>query len=722
MNLAFKLAATPDDGRARLPGSLQVNRRLSQWLTLRADGVVEVRSGKVEIGQGILTALAQIVACELDVDLARLRMVPAETGLSPDEAVTSGSLSVQESGTALRFAAAEARGLYLAHAAGLRGLDPATLTVRDGAFLAEGRPLGLDYWAFADAGLLDREATAQVAPKPASALEVVGRAVPRSDIPDKVFGRPRFIHDLELPAMLHGAVMRPASPAARLTMLDESAARAVDGVVQVVRDGSFVGVLARTAHAAATAVDKLRAAAQWDEPATLPDMGALAPWLKAQPLDDKITDERSAPEPVAVARTVRAAFTKPWLAHASIAPSCALAQWHGEGGEGTAVEVWTHSQGIYNLRADLALALGLPAHRIVVRHAEGAGCYGHNAADDVAFDAVLLARAAGGAPVRVQWSRADELAWSPHGPAMAIEIEADLDAQGRVVGWRHDVWGNGHGTRPGRARTPALLAAWYLEKPYERLIATNAVLAAGGGAERNAVPGYEFPAWRIVNHRVLSMPMRASALRSLGAFGNVFAIESFIDDLAREAAADPLDWRLGYMRDPRARAVLEAAAARSGWRARAKSESTGYGLAWARYKNTGAYCAVVAEIEAGREIRVRRLWVAVDAGRAVNPDGIANQIEGGAIQATSWTLKEAVAFDRTRVLADSWEAYPILRFLEVPRVEVEILSDPEVPSSGAGEAAHGPVAAAIGNAVMDALGLRIRDLPITPERIVAALG
>ena len=384
------------------------------------------------------------------------------------------------------------------------------------------------------------------------------------------------------------------------------------------------------------------------------------------------------------------------------------------------IDLWTHSQGIYNLRTDLALALVLPAERIVVHHVEGAGCYGHNGADDAAFDAALLARAVPGRAVRVQWTRADELAWSPFGPAMAIEIEAGLDVHGKVVQWRHDVWSNGHGTRPGRAKTPALLAAWHLENAFERLIATNAAPAAGGGAERNAVPAYAFPAWQITSHRLLTMPLRTSALRSLGAFANVFALESFVDDLARAAGADGLEWRLAYLQDPRARAVLDAVAADAGWRTRQAVENWGYGIAFARYKSVGAYCAVVAQVEAEREIRVRRLWIAVDAGHAINPDGVANQIEGGAIQATSWTLKEAVRFDRTRVLSDAWETYPILRFSEVPQVEVKIISDPDTPSCGAGEAAHGPTAAAIANAVRDALGVRVRDLPITPERIAAA--
>ena len=719
MNLAFRMAATADDGKPRLPGSLQVNRLLSQWLAIRADGKVEVRSGKVEIGQGILTALAQIVACELQVRFERIFMVGASTAVSPDEAVTSGSLSVQESGTALRYAAAEARALLIGEAARRKGIDAARIDCDDGEFLLDGQPLGMNFWALADAGLLEREATGLVAPLSSTALSVVGAPVPRIDLPEKVFGLPRFVHDLELPGMLHAAILRPPSPAARLVELDDSRARAIPGFERVVRDGNFVGVLAANGASARQTLEALRAGARWEETETLPDAAALGAWLLQQPVETKLVDERKAAQPGKTARTVRATYTRPYIAHASLGPACALACWSGAG-DAAQIEVWSHSQGIYNLRTDLVLATGLPAERIIVRHVEGAGCYGHNGADDVAFDAVLMARTVPGRAVRVLWSRADELAWSPFGPPMAVKLEADLDAEGRVVAWRHDVWGNGHGTRPGRSKSPALLAAWHLEKPHERLMAVNAALAAGGGSERNAVPGYEFASWQVHNHRLLTMPIRASALRSLGAFANVFAVESFIDDLAREAGRDPLDWRMDYLRDPRARAVLEKVAQMSGWRARRRSESVGYGIAYSRYKNTGAYCAVVAEIEAGTEIRARHIWIAVDVGRAINPDGIANQTEGGAIQATSWALKEAVAFDRTRITSDSWDTYPILRFSEVPQVQVEIISDPECPSLGAGESAHGPVAGALGNAVRDALGVRVRDLPLTPDHIAAA--
>ncbi|MCC6610950.1 MAG: xanthine dehydrogenase family protein molybdopterin-binding subunit [Burkholderiales bacterium] len=706
-------ARSSDATETRLPGNLQANRRLSQWLRITPEGVVSLSPGKVELGQGIITALGQIAAEELDVDFARIRVIPVNTGTSPNEGVTSGSLSIQDSGTAVRHACAEARAIYLAEAAAELGVPVETLRVDDGRITApNGRHTS--YWALAEDALLDREATGSVAPKRPADYKIVGRPVPRLDLPDKILGRPRFIHDLVLPHMLHGRVVRPASRGARLVALDDAIVRAMPGVVAVVRDGSFLGVLAEREEVAVKAAQALAQRATWDERDTLPAGDALAQWLRSAPRETNVVEEHAFD--VRPACTYSATYSRPFTAHAAIGLSCALAQWRGT----ESVAIWTHSQGVYNLRTDLAKVLGLAADGVAVTHVEGAGCYGHNPADDAALDAALLARAALGRPVRLQWTREDELAWAPYGPAMIVDLSAGLDASGNIVRWTLENYSNGHTLRPGRGSTPALLAAWHLERPFEPPVAMNPPLP-GGGTERNAVPLYDFPR-RIVCHRVTDMPLRTSALRALGAFANVFAIESFMDELALAAGVDPVEYRLRHLKDERGRAVIEAAARRMGWSARQKAEGRGFGIAFAKYKNLGAYCAVVAEVEAEREIRVRRLTIAADVGLAVNPDGVANQMEGGAVQAASWTLKEAVKFDRRRVTSTSWEEYPILRFSEVPAVDVEILNRPEERAVGAGEAAQGPVAGAIANAVFDALGVRVRDLPITPERIVAAMG
>jgi CO/xanthine dehydrogenase Mo-binding subunit len=697
-----------------LPVSLAANPKLSSWLKFSAQGQVTVSPGKVEIGQGIVTALAQIAADELDVDISRLQMVRASTATSPNEGVTSGSLSVQQSGRALRHVCAEVRQIFLELASERLGVGIDTLDIEDGTISGPGN-VRTSYWELAGDVQLDRDATPGAKAKPAVRRAVSGNSVQRIDIPDKVFARPRFIHDCALPEMLHGRVLRPGHSRAKLSSLREDGARAIAGLVAVVRDGNFAGVVSETEHGAEAALAGLRKGAAWSDGEPLPDENDLATFLKAQPTELTIIDERAPSAAPAKTRTIRQQYTRPYIAHASIAPSCAMAQWHGD-----RVHVWTHSQGVYLLRADLALVLKLPVENITVEHMEGAGCYGHNAADDVALDAALLAKAAGGRPVRVLWSREDEMSQAPFGAAMAIEIEADLDAQGEIVDWRHSVWSNGHAARPGRAAQPALLAGFELANPFPRMISSNPPQANGGGADRNSIPLYEFPSWRIESHRLTTMPVRTSALRTLGAQGNVFAIESFLDEIAAGRGEDPVAFRLRHLSDERARDVIRAAAKRAKWKPE-RQPGIGYGIGFARYKNTGAYCAVVAEIEGENDIRVRKLTLAVDVGEAINPDGVVNQIEGGAIQATSWVLKERVRFDRQRITSTTWTDYPILRFSEVPDVEVEVIQRPELDPVGAGEAAHGPVTAAIANAVFDCLGVRIRDLPITRDSLIAAM-
>jgi CO/xanthine dehydrogenase Mo-binding subunit len=700
-----------------LPPSLAANPRLSSWINF-AEGRVIVSPGKVEIGQGIVTALAQIAADELDVDIARVQMVRASTSTSPNEGVTSGSLSVQHSGRAIRFACAEIRQIFLSAAAERLGVAPDVLTVDDGTIAGPGN-VATSYWELAADISLDRNATAGAQPKSSAQRTLAGHSLQRLDIPDKVFGRPRFIHDTPLPGTLHGRVLRAELSQATLIELSEDRARKVEGMIAIVRDGNFLGVVCETEAAADAAASALRKGAKWSSPNPLPDEEALAAWLKQQPAETAVISSRQAGSPVTVKRTVKRQYHRPYIAHGSIGPSCAMAQWDGD-----RVRVWTHSQGVYNLRSDLALVFKLPRENIVVEHMEGAGCYGHNGADDVALDAALLARAVPGRPVRVQWSRADEMSHAPFGAAMTIEIEADLDANGEIAGWRHAIWGNGHTARPGRADQPTLLAASELATPFARAISVDPPSAGGGGSDRNSVPLYDFPAWHVEAHRLKVMPVRTSALRTLGAQGNTFAIESFLDELAFERGEDPVAFRLRHLSDPRSRDVVQAVARRANWKP-AKQDGAGpnigYGIGFSRYKTTGAYCAAVAEVEVGEDIRVRKLTLAVDVGEAINPDGVINQIEGGAIQATSWVLKERVRFDKTRITSNSWTDYPILRFSEVPEVEVEVISRPEIDPVGAGEAAHGPVTAAIANAVFDALGVRLRQLPITRDRLIAAM-
>lgn len=699
----------------KLPVSLAANPVLSSWVRFSPEGYLMLSPGKVEIGQGIVTALAQIAADELDVDIGRVQMVRASTAASPNEGVTSGSLSVQQSGRAIRHACAEIRQIFLEVASDRLGVGIDALDIKDGTISGPGN-IRTSYWELADDVQLDRDATPGAVHKLSTQRVLAGNSVQRLDIPDKVFAHVRFIHDQALPGMLHGRVLRPGLAAAKLFELKEDGARAVAGMVAIVRDGSFAGVVNETEDGAEAAIQALRKSAKWSVGTKLPDEDSLAAFLKAEPSELTVIDKRTAAAPGETTRTMRRQYSRPYIAHASIAPSCAMAQWTAA----DRVHVWSHSQGVYLLRADLALVLKLPADNITVEHMEGAGCYGHNAADDVALDAVLLAKAAQGRPVRVQWSREDEMTHAPFGAAMAIEIEADLDARSEIVGWRHSIWSNGHAARPGRAAQPALLAATELANPFPRMISTNPPSANGGGADRNSIPLYDFPSWQIECHRLTTMPIRTSALRTLGAQGNVFAIESFLDELAIERGEDPVDFRLRHLRDIRAQDVIRSVAKRANWKPD-KRTGRGYGLGFARYKNAGAYCAVIAEIEGAEDISVKRLTIAVDVGEVINPDGVVNQIEGGAIQATSWVLKERVRFDKERITSNTWADYPILRFSEVPDVEVELIQRSEIKPVGAGEAAHGPVTAAIANAVFDALGVRVRSLPITRDSLIAAM-
>jgi CO/xanthine dehydrogenase Mo-binding subunit len=698
----------------KLPPTLAANPRLDRWVTINADGTVTVRTGKVEIGQGIVSAMAQVAAEELDVAYSRIRMMPVDTALSPNEGSTSGSRSVEEGGGALRQACAEVRDLLLQAAA--RKLDASleSLTVEDGAVRARSGG-AVTYWQLAPEVSLAREATGQVRPKPADELKMVGKTLPRLDLPAKISGA-AFIQDLEFPGMLHGRVVRPPSYRARLVALDDASVRAMPGVQTVVREGSFVGVVAAREEQAIGAMKALARAAQWEERESLPDEVAIHDFLQAQPAEDEVLAEKITGSVVKQA-SLEATYTRPYLAHASIAPSCSVAWWR----DGR-LEVWSHSQAIFGLRDELAKILKLPADRVIARHADGAGCYGHNGADDVALDAALLARAAEGRPVRVQWMREDEFAWEPFGPAMVVKLCGALDTAGGVAVWREEIWGNRHLTRPGRHPNPGLLAAWHLEQGFEPPPAVDMPLAMGGGSQRNAVPYYDFPDARVVNHAVTPMPLRVSTLRALGAHLNVFAIESFMDELAHAAGADPVEFRLRHLADDRARAVVRAAADRAGWRTGAKGDGTrGSGIGFARYKNIGDYVAVIAEVAVEESVRVTRVVAAVDCGRVVNPDGVINQAEGGIIQAVSWTLKEQVRFDRTRITTRNWEDYPILTFDEVPEIEVVLADRPEQPWLGVGEGMMGPTAAAVANAVFNAMGVRVRDMPLTRGRVVAAI-
>jgi len=750
---------------ARLPGSLNDNRMLDAWIRIGSDGNATVCTGKVEIGQGIVTALAQIAAEELDLPLGRIAMISGDTEKAPNEGVTAGSNSIENSGVALRLAGAQVRAILLEVAAKRLGADAAALRIAEGVISApDGRTLR--YGELAAAADLHREATAQVRPKPASAHRIVGKPIARRDIPAKVTGGAAYVQDLRLPGMLHGRIVRPPVYGAKLegfedvrpttvvagvTVVrdsslvgmiaeremhqnriarplgsgakadgfDHARIKAMPGVVAVVRDGSFLGVIAEREEQAIKASLVLADSARWVAGPPLPDEAHIYDHLLALPTEDKVVNEKQTPLADGV-KFVEATYRKPYMAHAALGPSCAVAQLRD--GKMT---VWTHSQGVFPLRGNLAMALKMPAANIHCIHTEGAGCYGHNAADDVALDAALLARAAGGRPVRVQWMRADEFTWEPYGAAMVMKMKAGLSPAGRIADWNYELWSNTHSMRPSEPGGNNLLASWYLAEPQRHSPPRMQPQPAGGG-DRNAVPLYDFPRQRIVNHLIKDMPLRVSALRTLGAYANVFAMESFMDELALLANADPVAFRLAHLKNERARAVIEAAAKKAGWKPGELGDGRrGRGIGFAQYKNLATYVAVIADVEVDRasgRVAVPRVYAAVDAGLIINPDGLVNQIEGGIIQSTSWTLMEQVKFDATEIRSRDWDTYPILTMPDVPVVEIELINQPEQRSLGAGEAAQGPVAAAIANAFAAATGKRLRDLPLTPARVKSVLG
>ncbi|HXW27390.1 MAG TPA: molybdopterin cofactor-binding domain-containing protein [Xanthobacteraceae bacterium] len=733
--IAFALDPRPAAGQASLPGSLAKNRMLDGWLRINADGSATVFAGKVELGQGILTALQQIAAEELDLPLARVEMISGDTARTPDEEYTSGSQSIEYGGTAIRLACAQARALMLERAAKRFNVAAETLAVADGG-ISTGDGRGVGYGDLAGEIDLHREASAKVAPKPSPQHKIVGRPVPRRDIPAKVTGGAAYVQDIRLPGMAHGRVVRPPRYGAKLDGVDAAAAKAMPGVIAVVRDGSFLGVVAEREEQVIEARSALIASARWSGGTEMPDPARLHDYLMALPTQTSVISDPFNTTPGNVGRfivqlkqgavpagaqVIEATYTKPYTAHASIGPSCAVAAvTDGK------LTVWTHSQGVFPLKRDLVKALKLDADAVRCIHTEGSGCYGHNGADDVALDAALLARAAAGRPVRVQWMRDDEFAWEPYGSAMLMRAKAALDG-GRIVDWSYEVWSNTHSTRPGQepAANNNLLASWYLAEPGTPGPATNIPQPAGGG-DRNAVPLYDFPSQRVVNRLITAMPVRVSALRTLGAYANVFAIESFMDELALAAGQDPVAFRLAHLKDPRARAVVETVARKAGWKPGEAGDGTrGRGVAFAKYKNLATYVAVVAEVEVDRSrgrIRVPRVLAAADAGQIINPDGLANQIEGGIIQSTSWTLHEAVRFDRAGITSRDWSNYPILTMPEVPKVEVALIDRPDDKPLGAGEASLGPTVAAIANAFAHATGKRLRDLPFNAERVMTALG
>jgi CO/xanthine dehydrogenase Mo-binding subunit len=705
--------------------SLKTHTGVDDWLAFDEDGVVLVRSGKVDIGQRVSTAVSLVAAEELDVTPGRVHVATRETGKVPNERYTSGSRSMMDSAEAVRRAAATARRHFLQLAADRLNAPVGDLEVTDGLIRARDTNRTTTYWELAGGAPLAIAVDLDVPVKVPEAYRVLGRPHVSAGLAGLATGATRFVHDMAMPGMLHARVVRPPHYHARLKSLDADIESHLAGG-KLIRDGSFLAVAHEDEWMAVQLAGRMASAAQW-EPERGLDARDLSGLLTGNPrtslpVVDGAPVEAPVPPledpPATAAKTLNARYERPYHMHATIGPSAGLAHLDGE-----TLTVWTQSQGIYPFRASVAEALGRDIDSVRVIHAPGAGCYGHNGADDAGFDAALVACALPGTPVLLKYTRADEHGWEPYGSAMVADLRASLDADGRIVAWSHENFSDTHVTRPqpgpGGRGASRLISSRLRAEPLEPPPAQPA-MAPHSGIHRNQDPLYDVADRRIVKHLVRDLPLRTSSFRGLGAFLNVLAIEGFMDELAEAAAVDPVTFRLNHLSDPRARAVIQAAAERM--RAWDKPDGAGHGLAFAQYKNEMAYAAVAIElsVDDAAQVRLHRVAIAADAGDVIDRQGIVSQLEGGMLQACSLTLYEAVGYDAFGIATRDWESYPILRFDNIPEVETVVVERPGDPFLGVGEATTGPTAGAIANAIYDATGLRLRRTPFNADAIRAA--
>lgn len=717
LSFAIPGVGTAQDNEIELPRDLEGNPILSSWIRINADGTVTLLIGKVELGQGAVTAAAQCCADELMIDFGRLSVIAGDTRQGPDEGTTAGSNSMPRCAPAVQQASAEVRRILLDKASERLGQAADGLKISDGTVTA---PNGesVSYWDLVTGEELNVEATGTAELIPIADHRYIGTAVPRLDIPAKMTGEEIFVQEMNPEGVVFGAVARPPTYEASLKNVDLAAVEAMPGVIKAVRNGSFLGVVAEHQDQAWAAAEALAGQAEWDVKSVLPGHEGIFDWLQSAESEELELVNTAREGGGAPARELERTYLRPYQMHGSIGTSAAIAELGDDGN----MIIHTHSQSVFATAAAIAELLGMEEHRVQCIHTHGSGCYGHNMADDAAADAALLAAAVPGRPVKLQYTRAQEHQWEPYGSAMVMKTRAGLDADGNILDWNMEIWSTPHSTRPGGSAS-RLLSGRYVDPPFIMEKRRD-----GGppnyASARNGIPLYEFPGTRVATHFVTDMPLRVSATRGLGAYANVFAIESFIDELAHEAGADPLEYRLRYLKDERARDVLTKCAETFGWENFEKGRNRGRGIAFAQYKNLAAYTAVAVELQVsprnGR-IRILRAAAANDSGHMINPDGIANQIEGGLVQSLSWTLKEEVKFDDTAVLSRDWASYPIITFSEVPPVEVALIDRPGEPYLGTGEAAQGPTGAAVANALFDAVGARVTRLPLTPDRVKEAM-
>ena len=692
--------------------------QVDSWLAIQKNGVT-LYVGKVELGTGIQTALSQIIAEELDVPFEQVTVIQGRTGQTPDQGYTAGSQSIQSTRPVLQQAGATARQALLQLGATKLGTTPDQVVTKNGSVqLKSDASKSVAYADLLGGQTINKTIDKNATPKAPSDYTIVGKPIARVDIPGKLTGAMSYVQNLRLDGMLHGRVIRPwlLTPNgldATLDSYDESSIKNIPNIVKVVRQGNFLGVVATDEWSAIQAARQLKV--NWKAGDNLINEDDLFSWLRQQQPQDKVVDQKGdAPGTLkSAAKQLKASYNYPYQSHGSIGPSCAVADVRAD-----SAVIYSGTQGVYPLRDSVAAVLGMPKEKVTVNYIEASGCYGHNGADDVAGDAAILSKAVG-KPVRVQWMRQDEFAFEPKGPGMAIDIQAGLDNNGKVVAWDYGVWTPTHSTRPDGQ--PGNLIAGML---------TGAAAAQNKfiGGDRNAPNNYNLPNSRITAHWLDKAILRPSALRTLGATANVFANEGFFDELAATAGADPVKFRLDHLTDQRAIDLINKVAEISKWQARPgpnpAKDGTGRGIAWCQYENKYAYVAMVAQVTVDKnsgQVRVTNAFVSHDCGLIVNPDGLTNQIEGAVIQSTSRALKERITWKDQQQTSLDWSSYPILTFPEVPDVQVALINRQDQPSLGAGEITACIVAAAIANAIFDATGVRFREMPFTPDRVKAAL-
>jgi nicotinate dehydrogenase subunit B len=689
---------------------------VDSFLAIDRDGTVTVRFGKVELGTGTATAIAQIVADELDVPLERVRVPNAQTVGFPDQGFTVGSTTLSEGAIPVRLAAAQARLEFLDLAAKHFRVAAHQLQTRDGVVTLTGTASSVSYGDLLEGQTLHQTVAPVTPVKSPDLYRVVGKSVPRIDVPAKVYGPFVYLQNLRIPEMLHGRVIRPAAVGAKISHIDTSSIAQFPNTHVVQRGDAFLGVVAPTEWVAIQAMRTLKVTWSGGGIAAVPD---LATAVRALPTVSTTQVIANGDTSSAGTNAIKATYVWPYQTHGSIGPSCAVADVRSDG-----ATVWSGTQGIFHLRYAIAQLLQVSEQAVEIRYLEAAGCYGHNGADDAAADAALLSQAVG-KPVRVQWMRDQEHGWDPKGPAMVVTHAAELgDKREHISAWTTEVWSPSHTARPDGGAGNLLAGQLSGAKP-------AAPRFLGGDA--NAKVNYVIPNYRVTIHNQERGILRSSSMRGLGATQNTFANESFMDELAHAAGTDPLAFRRTHLaNDQRALDLLTALEKLSSWQTKPSASDVdlhaprvhGRGMAFVHFDNTAAYVAAVVDVTidlATGDLAVTRIFVAHDCGLIVNPDGLRNQIEGNALQAMSRAIKEQVTYDAHGVTSIDWETYPIVRFSEVPQIEVALVNRIHEPISGAGEPTTTVIAPAINNAIFDASGIRLREAPFTPNRIKAAL-